>query len=114
MMKLKQLLVVMCLLPVYGWAAEHLGTREVLLDNDRVQLVRLTYAAGAESGVHTHAYAMRSVYVERGGKLQVTAADGSVKVMALSRGQALYLPAATHNVKNIGRTKIIMIEQELK
>jgi len=79
-----------------------------------VMVVRLVYPAGAESGMHTHAYATRTAYFEKGGLLEIHAENHDIKQMHIADGQALYLPAATHNIKNVGTTEIVIIEQELK
>ena len=90
------------------------GTRELLLDNERVQMVRLVYPVGSESGMHTHAYTARTAYFVTGGKLEVRTENGESKTMNVAAGDAFYLPAATHNLVNLGSTEIVIIEQELK
>jgi len=92
------------------------GTKEILLDNDKVQMVRLTYPPGSESGMHTHQYPHRTVYFVKGGKLELVPEDGSKpsKVLNAADGDYLYLPAMTHNVKNIGDSDVILIEHEIK
>ncbi len=37
----------------------------------------------------------------------------STKLLATD-GQTLFLPATTHNVRNIGQTEIVILETELK
>lgn len=92
------------------------GTREVLLDNNDVEVVRLTYPAGAESGMHTHKYHHRVVYFVKGGTLLLEPEDKNQasKQLEVVDGQTLYLPATTHNVRNIGSTEVIIVETELK
>jgi mannose-6-phosphate isomerase-like protein (cupin superfamily) len=34
--------------------------------------------------------------------------------LEVADGQAIYLPAATHNVRNVGDTEIVIIETEIK
>ena len=91
-------------------------TREVLLDNDQVEVVRLTYPAGSESGMHTHEYPNRVVYVVKGGTLEMVSADSDQppRTMPVADGQAGFVPAATHNVRNIGDTEVVLIETEIK
>jgi len=92
------------------------GLREVVLDNSDVEVVRLTYPIGSESGVHTHTYNNRVVYFVKGGKLILTPQDNrqpSTTLIAVD-GQTLFLPATTHNVRNIGETEVVIIETELK
>jgi mannose-6-phosphate isomerase-like protein (cupin superfamily) len=92
------------------------GTREVLLDNETVEVVRLTYPAGSESGMHSHQYPNRVAYFVRGGKVELVPGDlqESSKVLEVKDGESLFLPATTHNVKNVGDTEIIIIETEIK
>lgn len=99
-----------------GFAQVTLGEREVLLDNDSVEVVRLVYPAGTESGVHTHTHPNRVVYVVKGGKLELIPFDKEMtpKVVDVLAGSVLYLPAVTHNVRNIGVSEIILIETEIK
>ena len=97
-------------------ADEGAASREVLLDNEAVEVVRLTYPVGGESGMHTHRYPNRVAYVVRGGTLEMVPADidkprQSVEV---ADGQTIYLPAQTHNVRNVGDTEIVIIEIEIK
>jgi mannose-6-phosphate isomerase-like protein (cupin superfamily) len=92
------------------------GKREVLLDNADVEVVRLTYPVGAESGMHTHKHPNRVVYFVKGGKLALVPEDHQQqpKVINVTDGQTLFLPATTHNVQNIGKTKIVIVETEIK
>jgi mannose-6-phosphate isomerase-like protein (cupin superfamily) len=91
-------------------------TREVLLDNAAVEVVRLTYPAGSESGMHTHVYPNRVAYVVTGGKLEMVPGDPEQprQRLKVTAGQAIYLPATTHNVKNVGETEVVIIETEIK
>ena len=97
-------------------ANEKQGTREVLLSNDKVEVVRLVYPAGSESGMHTHKYPNRTIYFVKGGKLELIPGDNSqpTRVLEVADGTLLYLPATTHNVKNVGNSEIILIENEIK
>jgi len=92
------------------------GTREVLLDNEAAQVVRLTYPAGTESGMHTHEFPNRVVYFIKGGKLELVPADSQAESEAfiVGSGEAIYLPGVTHNVKNIGDDEIVILEVEIK
>lgn len=94
----------------------NLGTKEVLLENSQVEVVRLTYPAGTESGMHTHEYPNRAAYFVKGGKLQLIPGDQTKQadVLTVPDGTALFLPGTTHNVKNIGDTEVVIIETEIK
>lgn len=97
-------------------AEAKLGSREVLLDNDEVQVVRLTYPPGTESGMHTHDFSHRAVYFVKGGKLQLISDndDSQRHVINIPDGKAFFMPKVTHNVINIGNTEVIIIETEIK
>jgi quercetin dioxygenase-like cupin family protein len=97
--------------------------REIVLENEQVQVIRLTYPPGIESGMHTHVYTNRVVYFVQGGKLllipKTSGSDNKStkaknKILNATDGQTLFLPATTHNVRNIGSTEIIIVETELK
>jgi quercetin dioxygenase-like cupin family protein len=101
---------------ISSFAEVKLGTRQVLLDNEKVEMVRLTYPPSTESGMHSHQYANRTVYFVKGGKLALIPQDKNqqTKLLTAPDGKVLYLQATTHNVKNIGDTEIIIIETEIK
>ncbi len=90
--------------------------REIVLENEQVQVVRLTYPVGTESGMHTHSFAHRVVYFVKGGSLSLIPQDPTKasKTLIATDGQTLFLPATTHNVRNIGNTEIVIVETELK
>jgi mannose-6-phosphate isomerase-like protein (cupin superfamily) len=98
------------------FAQKQTATREVLLDNESVEVIRLTYPPGTESGMHTHEYPNRAVYFVKGGFLEVVPGDSQQDTVVIEApdGTASYLPAATHNVRNIGETEIVIIETEIK
>ena len=92
------------------------GKREVLLDNDAVEVIRLTYPPGSESGMHSHKHPHRVVYVIAGGQLEMipVESDEPAQVVTAKAGMTMFVPANTHNVRNIGNTEIILLETELK
>jgi quercetin dioxygenase-like cupin family protein len=107
------LLLIMATLSGQAGAADAL--KEILLDNEKVQVVRLTYPPGTESGMHSHVFPHRVVYVLQGGQLQLTPdGSGPAQMLDVASGTTLYLPAQTHNVKNIGATTVMLMETELK
>lgn len=88
-------------------------TQRVLLDNDRVLMVENRYEAGATSPSHTHRWP-RTVYVVRGGVLELVAEDGTESRVEVARGQAMWRPAETHVVRNVGVTLVVVVETEVK
>jgi mannose-6-phosphate isomerase-like protein (cupin superfamily) len=116
--KVKFLIIPIILLVVstVSLAAKTQGQREVLLDNSAVEVVRLTYPVGTDSGVHTHIHPNRVVYFVKGGKLELVPEDNKKQstIIDVSDGDTLFLPATTHNVKNIGNTEVVIVETEIK
>ena len=108
--------LIMAVLASPGLAYAAQATREVLLDNPTVQVVRLTYPAGSESGMHTHEYPHRVVYVVQGGTLEMVPADRDAprQTMEIADGQAAFVPGGTHNVRNVGETEVVVVETEIK
>jgi quercetin dioxygenase-like cupin family protein len=114
----KNSIIMMCLLTCLWVSSSEAAQskREVVLDNDAVLVVRLTYPPGTESGMHTHEHPNRVVYFIKGGLLELQPEDSQkpVKTLNASDGKILFLPAATHNVKNVGNSNIILLETEIK
>jgi len=115
---MKQIIIPILLLSfsLISSADEKLGTREVLLENESVEVVRLTYPVGTESGTHSHIYPNRVVYFVKGGKLELIPKDKlkHPTVLNVPDGKTLFLPATTHNVRNIGDTEVVIVETEIK
>ena len=110
----KRLLIVLSIVST-NILAQNAASKEVLLDNESVQMLRLTYPVGTESGFHTHIAPFRTVYVVQGGKLElIPEGQTNGKLIEAKTGTAMYLPAATHNIRNAGETDIVLIETELK
>ncbi len=99
-----------------SFAQTQYGKREIILDNDKVEVVRLTYPPGSESGMHTHVHPNRTVYFVKGGKLALIpeGEKAKTKILDVPDGKIIYLPTMTHNVKNIGNTEVVIIENEIK
>tara|TARA_Y100001935_G_scaffold251150_1_gene252521 strand:+ start:2312 stop:2680 length:369 start_codon:yes stop_codon:yes gene_type:complete len=86
---------------------------KVLLDNEHVKVLEVTFAPGQSDGMHEH-YAM-TAYVIEGGKAQITLPDGTVSERDIPSGATMHIPTITkHQVKNIGNNtmKILLVEQK--
>lgn len=46
--------------------------------------------------------------------LALVASDGTLTQLEVQRGQALWGPAETHAVRNVGPTRIVVVETEVK
>lgn len=118
MTNLKLLIVtsLVCMLTMAIDAKPLEGNREVLLDNEHVEVIRLTYPPGSESGMHSHEHPHRVVYVVSGGKIELIPEDSNMpsQFITAKTGMTMFVPGNTHNVKNIGKTEVVLIETELK
>jgi quercetin dioxygenase-like cupin family protein len=85
---------------------------KTLLDNDRVRIVEMTLAKGAEDGKHAHPF--EAVYFIKGGKGQITLPDGKQMEKEIPDGGVMAHPGWEHTVKNIGETDIHAIIVEVK
>ena len=103
------------LLTMPTFAQKKSDKKEVLLDNDKVEVVRLTYPPGTESGIHGHKHPHRVIYVLEGGELElIDATSKTTKRVTVVKDSVLYVPAATHNVRNVGDTQVKLLEVEIK
>lgn len=86
--------------------------KTVLLDNDRVRVIEISFKPGETAPSHSHPE--HFVYVIAGGKLKITNSEGKVIDAELKNGDVLWLPAETHTATNTGDTEIKLIVNELK
>lgn len=108
------LLIMALVMPSMSVAESDTSTQ--LLDNDVVEVIRLSYPPGTQSGMHSHQHPHRVVYVEQGGTLELVPEDDklSPQTVSLTPGTALFLPGTTHNVRNVGATTVVLVEVEIK
>jgi len=85
---------------------------KTLLDNDRVRIVEMTLAKGAQDGKHAHPF--EAVYFLKGGKAEITLPDGKKVEKEIPDGGVMAHPAWEHTVKNIGDRDIHAIIVEVK
>jgi ketosteroid isomerase-like protein/quercetin dioxygenase-like cupin family protein len=85
---------------------------KVLAENAGVRVLRIGYAAGEKSQMHSHPDSM--LFVLSGGKVRFTMPDGKTEDDDLPTDSAAYTPAATHNPANMGKTALDAILVELK
>ena len=85
---------------------------KVLLDNPSVRVLKVDFAAGAKSPMHSHPDA---IIVPLGdAKATFTFPDGKTQIMELKKDTAAYTPAFTHAPANTGTTKVDAILVEFK
>lgn len=86
--------------------------KKVLIDNDKVRVIEIEFAAGETAPWHNHpdhvAYALTE------GKLEITDKGKTGVVYEIKAGDALFIPSVTHMAKNIGTNTIKMVVTEVK
>jgi quercetin dioxygenase-like cupin family protein len=88
------------------------AAKKVLLENDQVRVIQVEIAAGETATWHSHPNHV--TYALNGGKLEITDKGKPARVIEFKAGEAMYFPAVTHMVKNIGTTTQKMVVVELK
>ena len=86
---------------------------KVEFENDKVRIIRITYAPGDESALHDH---KNGVVVNLAAyRVQFTAADGTKPpVEPAIPGTFQWSPADSHAAKNVGNTRAEALYIELK
>ncbi len=85
---------------------------KVLLENDRVRVVRVVAKPGEKLEMHSHP--ANIVYAFTPGKVKHTSPDGKTQERELKTGQAIWSDAVTHSSENIGTTESRVLVIELK
>lgn len=86
--------------------------KKVLFENDEVRLIQAEFAPGETATWHSHPNHV--VYALNDGKSEITDKGKPARVVEFKAGEALYMPAVTHMIKNIGTTTLKMVVIELK
>lgn len=82
---------------------------KVLIDNDKVRVIRATFKKGDNVPMHSHPDIV--VYpIKSKGKIKFTNADGKVTESAIKVGEASFRPAVTHSHEHFGDSEAIVIE----
>jgi len=84
----------------------------VVFENDAVRVLRIHYAPGEKSVMHSHPDSV-IVFLEDQ-KAKMTHPDGKSEVMSGKKGDAVFSPAGAHLPENIGSGPIEVILVELK
>ena len=85
---------------------------KVVAENAAVRILRVNYAAGDKSPMHSHPDS--AVVILRGGKMQFGAPDGTNTVVDNANDSGMYLPAGSHANTNLGKTPVEAIVVEFK
>jgi quercetin dioxygenase-like cupin family protein len=82
-----------------------------IIENDRVRVLQVIFNPGDIAKMHHHPDHV--IYVIQGGKIKLIS-EGKTNEMELTKGQALFLNAQSHEAQNTGTTTIDLIVTELK
>lgn len=85
---------------------------QVVVDNNKVRVLRINYEPGEESKMHTHPEGVAVFLTDH--KAQMTVEDGKSMEMAGNAGDVVWVDAAKHQPKNIGNNPFEVIQIELK
>jgi len=81
---------------------------KVLVDNEKVRIIRATFKAGDQVPMHSHPDII--VYIVKSGRVRFTNADGKVTESNTKAGEVLFRPAVTHSQEHPDASEAIVIE----
>lgn len=84
----------------------------IISENSQVRILKAHYGPGEKSSVHSHPASVIVFLTD--GKEEVTAPDGKKQDLDHKAGDAVYQPATTHEVQNVGDAESNAILIELK
>ncbi len=85
---------------------------KMVLENDRIRALEVTFAKGASIAVHDHPDHM--AYAMSDGKLEIAAEGKDPQVIDVTKGMALWIAAEAHSARNAGDTELKLLVVELK
>ena len=85
---------------------------KVELENDQVRVLRIQYAAGEKSVMHSHPASVAVFLTE--GKVKFTTADGKSQEAAAKPGEVVWEAGGAHLPENVGAKPFELILVELK
>ncbi len=85
---------------------------KVVLENEQVRVVRSTYPPHEKAAMHSHPNYVAVCITD--GTLRITLPDGETAIHRFKAGQAVWAPATTHSVENIGEKPVELVHVELK
>ena len=115
-MKTLKLALVLAALPMAAAAQDAVKVApehyKVLVDNAAVRVLKISYAPGSKSAMHSHPDAMLVVLGDA--KTTYTLPDGKTQDMEVKKETAAYTPAVTHSPADTGTTPVDAILVEFK
>ena len=88
-------------------------SRREPFENEHVLVIDSIYAPGGNVPLHTHR-SPHVVYVIEGGILETTGPEGSVETHEVRPGQSLWRAPQSHRTRNVGGTRVRIVEVEVK
>ncbi|MBI2814410.1 MAG: cytoplasmic protein [Opitutae bacterium] len=85
---------------------------KVEFENDQVRVLRITYAPGAKSVMHSHPDAVAIFLTDQNGKF--TFPDGKVEAVFAKAGEVKWTPAMSHLPESTDNKPFSLILVELK
>ena len=87
-------------------------THTRVLENDRVRVIEFRIKPGEATAMHRHRDAV--FYILKGGTIQETLSGNTSHDVKLNDGEAKWMEAKSHKVKNTGTTEVRILIVELK
>jgi quercetin dioxygenase-like cupin family protein len=81
---------------------------KVEFENDQVRVLRITYAAGDETAMHSHPDGVAVFFSDQ--NAEFTLEDGTTEERPTKAGDALWLPAETHAPKALTDVSLVLVE----
>ena len=100
---------------IWMWAQDRSAVdpgMKIFFENDRVRIQEHRLKPGEKVGMHSHPDSI--VVVMNDSRFRMVMSDGRTLDGENKTGQAIWLPALSHSVENIGHTEIRNIVIELK
>lgn len=85
---------------------------KTVFENDRLRLLEVTMAPGAESDLHSHPDYL--VYALSDGNVRLSAANGESAEVPITSGMTMWREAEEHSALNIGDQELRALFIELK
>jgi len=80
----------------------------VVLENERVRVLRIQYAQGEETPMHSHPDAV-ALFLEDG-TVEMRLPDGTTQQPAAKAGEVLWTPAGAHSPKAVTPVSVLLVE----
>jgi len=86
--------------------------KKVLLNNDKVRVMKVEFAPGQIMPWHNHPH--HTIYALTDGTLEITEKGKPAAIAKFKAGDVLYFTPVTHTGKNIGKNTVKLVVTEIK